>query len=39
MTKKNVTKFEEEITCRFKIPMIHLTNFGLSPRKSKTFVL
>ena len=39
MTIKNDAKFEEELTCRFKIYMRNLTNFDLSTRKSQTFSL
>ena len=35
MTVKNDTKFEEELTCQFKIDMRDLTNFDLSTRKSQ----
>ena len=35
MTMKNDAKFEEELTCQFKIDMRNLTNFDLSTRKSK----
>ena len=38
MTMKNDVKFEEELTCQFKIDM-NLTNFDLSTRKSQTFTL
>ena len=37
MTMKNDAKFEEELTCQFKIDMRDLTNFDPSTRKSKTF--
>ena len=37
MTMKNDAKFEEELTCQFKIDMRNLTNFDPSPRKSKKF--
>ena len=30
MTMKNDAKFEEELTCRFKIDIWNLTNFDLS---------
>ena len=30
MTMKDDVKFEEELTCRFKIDMRNLTNFDLS---------
>ena len=39
MTLKNDGKPEEELTCRFKIDMTHLTNFDPSTRKSQKFVL
>ena len=40
MTMKNDAKFEEELTCQFKIDMRNLTNFDLSTRKSqKNFAL
>ena len=39
VTMKNVTKFEEELTCEFKIDMIHLTNFDPSTQKSQNFTL
>ena len=39
MTMNNDTKIEEERTCRFKIDMRNFTNFDLSTRKSKKFVL
>ena len=35
MTMKNDAKFEEELTCQFKIDMKNLTNFDLSTRKSQ----
>ena len=34
MTLKNDKKFEEELTCRFKIDIRNLTNFDSSSRKS-----
>ena len=34
MTMKNDTKFEEELTCQFKIDMRSLANFDRSIRKS-----
>ena len=37
MTMKNDDKFEEELTCRFKIDMKNLTNFDLSTKKSQKF--
>ena len=37
MTMKNDDKFEEELTCRFKIAMKNLTNFDLSTKKSQKF--
>ena len=39
MTMKNDAKFEEELTCQFKIDMMNLTNFGLSTQKSQNFAL
>ena len=36
---KNDVKFEEELTCQFKINMRNLTNFDPSTRKSKEFAL
>ena len=39
MTMKNNAKFEEELTCQFKIDMRILTNFDLSTRKSQKFAL
>ena len=35
MTLKNNAKFEEEMTCHFKIQMRNLMNFDSSTRKSK----
>ena len=35
MTMKNDAKFEEVLTCHFKIDMRNLTNFDLSAQKSK----
>ena len=39
MTIKNDVKFEEELTCRFKIDMRNLTNFDSSTQKSKKIAL
>ena len=39
MTMKNDTKFEEELTCQFKIDMRNLTNFDPSTQKSQKFAL
>ena len=39
MTMKNVAKFEEELTCQFKIDMKNLINFDSSTQKSKKFAL
>ena len=39
MTMKNDTKFEEKLTCQFKIDMRNLTNFDLSTQKSQKFAL
>ena len=35
MAMNNDAKFEEELTCRFKIDMRNLTNFDPSTRKSQ----
>ena len=35
MTMKNGAKFEEDLTCQFKIDMRNLMNFDLSTQKSK----
>ena len=35
MTMKNDAKFEEELTCEFKIDMRNFTNFEPSTRKSQ----
>ena len=39
MTAKNDAKFEEELTCQFKIDIRNLTNFDLSTQKSQKFAL
>ena len=39
MKMKNDAKFEEELTCQFKIDMRNLTNFDLSTQKSQKFAL
>ena len=39
MTMKNDAKFEEELTCQFKIDMRNLTNFDLSTRKTQKITL
>ena len=39
MTMKNDAKFEEELTCQFKIDMRNLMNFDPSTRKSQKFTL
>ena len=39
MTVKNDAKFEEELTCQFKIDMRNLTNFESSTQKSQNFTL
>ena len=39
MAKNNDTKFEEKLTCQFKIDMRNLTNFDLSTQKSQKFAL
>ena len=38
MTMKNYAKFEEELTCHFKVDMRNLTNFDLSTWKSQKFL-
>ena len=37
MTTKNDAKFEEELSCQFKIDMRILTNFDSSTQKSQKF--
>ena len=39
MALTNDAKFEEELTCQFKIDMRNLTNFDPSTRKSHKFAL
>ena len=39
MTMKNDAKFEEELTCRFKIDMRNLTNFDPSTQKPQKVAL
>ena len=39
MTLKNDEKFEEELTCRFKIDISNLMNFDLSTQKYQEFAL
>ena len=39
MTKTNDIKFEQELTCQFKIDMTNLTNFDPSTQKSQIFAL
>ena len=39
MKMKNDTKFEQELTCQFKIDMRHLKNFDPNSRKFKKFAL
>ena len=39
MKMKNDTKFEEKLTCQFKIDMKNLTNFDSSTKKSHKFAL
>ena len=39
MTMKDDAKFEEKLTCRFKIDMRNLTNFDPSTWKSQKFSL
>ena len=37
MRMKNSAKFEEDLTCQFKIDTRNLTNFDPSTRKSQKF--
>ena len=39
MTMKNDEKFEEDLTCRFKIEIRNLRNFDPSTQKSQDFKL
>ena len=39
ITIKNDAKFQEELTCRFKIDMRNFTNFDPSTRNSQKFAL
>ena len=39
MTMKNDAKFEEELSCYFKIDIRNLTNFDWSTQKYKKFTL
>ena len=39
MTMKNGAKFEEDLTCKFKINMKNLTNFDPSSQKSQKLEL
>ena len=39
MKMKNDARFEEELSCRFKIDMRNLSNFDPSTQKSQTFAL
>ena len=39
MAMTNDAKFEEELTCQFKIDMRNLANFDLITRKSPKFAL
>ena len=39
MVMANDAKFEEELTCQFKIEMRNLTNIDLSTQKSQKFAL
>ena len=39
MIMKNDAKFEEELTCHFKIDMMNLRNFEISTQKSQKFSL
>ena len=38
-TLKNDAKFEEELTCQFKIDIRNLTNFDTSTQKPQNFAL
>ena len=37
MTMKNDSKFEEELTCQFKINIKHFSKFDPSTKKSQKF--
>ena len=39
MTMKNDARFEEELTCQFKIDMRNLINFDLSTQKTQKITL
>ena len=39
MTMENNAKFEEELSCQFKIDVRNLTNPGLNPRKPQKLAL
>ena len=39
MTMKNGAKFDEDLTCQFKIDMRNLMNFDPSTQKSQKFEL
>ena len=39
LTMKNDAKFEEELTCQFKIHMSNLTNFDPITQKSQKYAL
>ena len=39
MKMKNDAKFEEELTCCFKIDVRNFTNFDLNTRKAQKFAL
>ena len=39
MAMKNNAKFEEELTCQFKIDMKNLMNFDMSTGKSQKFAV
>ena len=39
MKMKNDEKFEEELTCQFKIDIMNLTNFDPSTRKFQNIAL
>ena len=36
---KNEAKYEEELTCQFKIDVMNLTDFDTSTQKSQKFAL
>ena len=39
MTMRNDTRFEEELTCQFKIDTKNFTNFDLNIQKHQNFAL